>query len=65
MRPDVRKLRKRSRLGSIAEDEKMIEAEATYVENNWRITEDGNLKKNKKKFYKSKSLRALPKKYHA
>ena len=40
----------------------MIETESSNVEQSWKITEDGNLAKNKKKFYHSKSPKTLPKK---
>ena len=47
---------------SRAEDEKMIETESSNVEQSWKITEDGNLTKNKKKFYNSQSPKTFPKK---
>ena len=40
----------------------MIETESSNVEQSWKITEDGNLAKNKKRFYYSKSPKTLPKK---
>jgi len=61
--PDGRKYsRKEIDRISRAEDEKMIETESSNVEQSWKITEDGNLAKNKKKFYHSKSPKTLPKK---
>ena len=43
-------------------DEKNIEVESDTVQGYWKISQDGSLKKNKSKFYKSDSLNSLPKK---
>ena len=43
-------------------DEKSIEQESINVERDWRISEDGSLKKNKNKLYKSETLTRFPKK---
>jgi len=43
-------------------DEKSIGLESLNVERDWRILEDGSIKRNKNKLYKSESLTRFPKK---
>ena len=43
-------------------DQESIEALSEDVENSWNITDDGELKKTKKKWFKSEDLKGYPKK---
>ena len=43
-------------------DQQSIEDISKYVENSWKIAEDGKITKSKNKWYKSEDLKSFPKK---